>query len=1058
MPAEYPFSGMDMLQNSIAQLVGELRNVGAAIGQSARSLNSAGLQQVSQFSSSVNAVHGAAMAGAHRVMAPSDGGGNFFRETFSSQFNKPSLWSRDLVALSGLKDYEDMYGHEVQRYARQNMSHRMESAGVGALRAGAFGGSMLIKSTLVGLPVGLALDYTVGEFAKNVEQKHDWWRYLDKAGSNNVLMGKGAGAYGGWGDESLNDMSRWLSTQDKTWYGNRESMKYEELQSTVMSAEMQGYFFNTVDTADFKQKVTKLVQDTKEIMKTMKMANDEAAALIGELSYFGYKDASKTIKDMNRTAAMTGLSFSEVKSYGMEYAKSSYDAFTTDKDVSTQLINSLLQKYDKLTMGGAEEEARGINRMITSPLAHLIGTKYDPNTGHMVPDEAALTRLAGSNPIDTMQEASAKLAALQGAAGGDHTLVSRMLMELSVMGPTLMQSVTPDVAQRYALGQNMSRVRTIFEYMASSDPTGKLRKALDMGGDDPFEWLADIDETTKRMAAGIYAKQYGGNMGDVLKMLNANTPGQGVVHRTGPRSIDEISSPFKLVGGFLGMGKHLQRGPGLSAGYLNDSNWSWGEALTGMPEMPGWWEQMQGAFNEAFTPGSRKYYSSMTDPKFSLLGPQARLNPAGHALFMWGANDLKHDVLMEDIQRVMAEKTGVRAFKKGDDSHAYIYALMARENYVDADADAMMRNTYRNLYRGRGMSTVEAYDAAEALPGGRHIRKQIYGNDQHGEWLENYGRYKSINFYGGQGEAYMNSVTGTSKAAEIHTLMGALHSREGAAEIEEYLQGGGEYNSLMLSPELVSRNVDIFKTRNADLADWQLSIKRDVLTAGLKLPASAQLAFAEAASTKDYGKFEGANIRFARKSGLSAASNRIYLDVARALNPHGMDSVQLPGALALDAITSKSQLMGEIATSPYAELFTTSAVTNLYNQLADPTSSFSQRDNKSQAEIIAQAAAAESRRQGKGLTRAQISDMAGVAQRSLPSDTKTAELLAMEFNRAQNTVKGAVDTSNIHLAKIATGIGGSSEGNALRVVMYKPGQRGNLEKDADKYAMANQGL
>lgn len=1044
MPSEYPFSGMDMLQNSMSQLINELRNVGSAIGQSARNLNTGIVQQSAQLQGVTTSFNAAAVGAATRVMTPSAGGGNMFAETFSSQFNKPSLWSRDLVAMTGLKQYEDMHQHEVQRYARQNLEMRGEKLGINAMRAGAF--VMSFGSKALG-PIGIAADVALGAHLKNVEQKQEWWGYLDKVGANNALVGRGAGINGGWSDAQLKDMSKWLSTQDRVWYkADGEKMKHEELQTTISSAEMQGYFHGTVDTQEFRNKVTKLVKDTKEIMKTMKMANDEAAALIGEMSYFGYKDAGKTIKEMNRTAAMTGLTFDEVKQYGMEYAKSTYDAFGADKDVTTNLLMKVLEKYEKKDQEGAQVEMKGIYKAASNQANQLVATKWDPISQRFVLDEEGMRASASMDPIQLMTAASAKMQQLVQASGGDMRKVGMALNDLQARGADILLNADPELVRDFALGTNMSAIKMSLETLTQGNPNHPIAQAMKKGGTDPRDWLEYLEPEEMKRLAYIYAYQQGESVGDALKFLQGNTPGMMIEERQGPRTLDEVSARWNAD----------DKNPKLSSAFRNPgSQWQYMDTLK-----PDWSSDIG------------KPSLSPNDQKLDLLYPHAGYDVMTQILWQGVANNPEHAKEMEQLERRLIDVTGNGKWDNFDRAHPLIYALQTREVMTNTDANRFIRAQYRNLYEREGISTLSAYNQAQEFNvkdlQNVMLGKQVFTSDALGaKWQAKWDTYKEgMDKHHNDYEKYYNSLKTPMDRADFQAIEAAKRTTGYVRDTLKGLQEGKvTWSDAMWSEELAEAVPGLWQMKEKDMTDWQKSIKAggEMVTDQLSSETREMLEKARKETNLDkyYTKLYQYSIA-ANKEGLSSNQMMYTLRSAEGENQkmgYGLPNAALMMVGALEAQKEKGVASAAIEGSPYAELFASPTGTTYLNMLADPSSNLSQwaksgeEGAESVADIITRGLADEAKRSGGTTYDARhLGEIKELVLGTVLKSDKAQQDLAVEQNRKQNDQMGELKTSNIYLRGIrddmikVAGLAGASEGYALRVISYGEWDRGELAK------------
>jgi hypothetical protein len=205
----------------------------------------------------------------------------------------------------------------------------------------------------------------------------------------------------------------------------------------------------------------------------------------------------------------------------------------------------------------------------------------------------------------------------------------------------------------------------------------------------------------------------------------------------------------------------------------------------------------------------------------------------------------------------------------------------------------------------------------------------------------------------------------------------------------------------------------------------------------------------EADNPKDYAK------------NLIKLTNRKYKNVDSTdmgailtkLNAEQFMGIQTPnagvvGTSGLNAVGQKTELMGEIASSGYAELFQTPLARQYMSQLADPDSELAQRaktpgGKAAVANMITEQLARVSQENGVTMTAEGKADVRSIAIRAAGGDEEMRKQMAIEINRGQDDVKSKLDTSNIYLQSLdqnmakTSKISDASGGYALRVVVYE---------------------
>jgi hypothetical protein len=239
---------------------------------------------------------------------------SFLGETFTRDFNKPALWSRDLAQVTGMApEPRDMTRAQARMIAERNWRQRGEQFGDTILREGVGLAAYFVPG--VGLPVGLAYSAAMSRYVPDKKRMYEWDAMLENTSQKYILSGisKNRVSGVGWSESERRDLSLYhLQTERDNKYFKKE----EHQLIANLSAEM-GYFNadNTKSIADYKQNYKRLLDGTKEAMKVLHISLEEAIETMGVLGQMGVKDVASATRRIGVTAAATGMSRQQVMQY-----------------------------------------------------------------------------------------------------------------------------------------------------------------------------------------------------------------------------------------------------------------------------------------------------------------------------------------------------------------------------------------------------------------------------------------------------------------------------------------------------------------------------------------------------------------------------------------------------------------------------------------------------------------------------------------------------------------------------------------------------------------------
>jgi len=327
---------------------------------------------------------------------------SFMGETFSREFNKPALWSRDLVYMAG-RDPRDMTKRQARYYAEEHWKQRGAQFKDSILRD-AVPPLLYLGLGPLGLPIGMAYEGIVGQYVPNQKRLHEWTEYLDKSSQNYVLAGKSQNDITGmgWSASQRKELGLFHLRQEKE---NKYFKPEEQLGMAGMASDM-GYFDKTSTIDQYKVKYRALLDGTKEAMKTLHMSMEEAIQTMATIGQMQITDTVGFTKRVGLAAAISGLSTEQVlqysKSMGTAYNNSGVGIATAQK-IAVENINS----------GVPQLTGQAVNKMINDPkiIAGFMG-----ENGQI--DQAKVTKLLSGqwSAVDIMKSASSYLNSLSGTA------------------------------------------------------------------------------------------------------------------------------------------------------------------------------------------------------------------------------------------------------------------------------------------------------------------------------------------------------------------------------------------------------------------------------------------------------------------------------------------------------------------------------------------------------------------------------------------------------------------------------------------------------------------
>lgn len=236
---------------------------------------------------------------------------SFLGETFTREYNKPALWSRDLVTMMG-RTPRDMTSRQAQAYATDHWNQRLGQAGsdvltnllpLGMYMFGGIPGIIGATAMETLMPPEISKARRINQYSAMIDRSSQ--NYMLSSNSSNSITGRG------WSIAQRNEIAKFhamTENKDKLINGEEQMVMAE-------MAGLGGYFKGTRTTDEYKNKYRKLIEGTKEAMKTLHMSLEEATNMMNEISSMGINNSTGFISNVSLAAARSGMSSDQVMSY-----------------------------------------------------------------------------------------------------------------------------------------------------------------------------------------------------------------------------------------------------------------------------------------------------------------------------------------------------------------------------------------------------------------------------------------------------------------------------------------------------------------------------------------------------------------------------------------------------------------------------------------------------------------------------------------------------------------------------------------------------------------------
>ena len=270
---------------------------------------------------------------------------NFLGETFTREYNKPALWSRDLVTMMG-RTPRDMSQRQASAYATDHWNQRLGQVGSDVV-TNLLPLAMYMFGGVPGMIGATAIEMLAPPEMSKARRINEYKAMIDRTSQNYMLSGNSTNSITGrgWNKTQRNEIAKFhaITENDEKLIDSNEQMMMAEI------AGMGGYFKDIKTTDEYKHKYRKLIDGTKEAMKTLHMSLEEATGLMTEINNMRISDSPGFIRNVGLAAARSGMSSDQVISYA--------------KNIGASLNMAGIEKEDAYNLAtGMMTDNPGVNR------------------------------------------------------------------------------------------------------------------------------------------------------------------------------------------------------------------------------------------------------------------------------------------------------------------------------------------------------------------------------------------------------------------------------------------------------------------------------------------------------------------------------------------------------------------------------------------------------------------------------------------------------------------------------------------------------------------------
>jgi len=431
----------------------------------------------------------------------------FMNETFSRDFNKPALWSRDIAALVGNANYRDMSPEQAKYYAGVHMKQRGEMGLVQAAGLAAWigpGGGVIpgFAYSMLAQPI----------LEKYVVQRHEYQNYLDKTGMKNILAGQSQNTlmHTGWTDEQKKDLTKYLMGRpySETGFDREEADQIREF------ADQLGYYKGTASVENYKQKTKALFTNVREIMKALHTSVEDAVEVMAGVSMMagpaGGKPYKEAVGQLIAAVHYTGLPPTQLMGVANQVGESLYNAYGVKKEWGSRWGLELQKRKETALI-----KQTGLEYFMKNPIYMAAFSTWDEEAGKFNINEEEFLKLGQMDIKEILEKGRENLKGKDSEDSRTRAIsLKANLFELATSAETLTTALSTQQAPLQIMRNIVSRMPQYTKLNA--DPLLEGYKASDKAEADNIKRIVLRNVLRTRFA--IPKDQMGTTMIELMKI------------------------------------------------------------------------------------------------------------------------------------------------------------------------------------------------------------------------------------------------------------------------------------------------------------------------------------------------------------------------------------------------------------------------------------------------------------------------------------------------------------------------------------------------------------
>jgi hypothetical protein len=301
---------------------------------------------------------------------------NLFTAAGNNEYNKPSNWWRDTLALGG-KEFIDVSSQDARRRARRNWSVRGQDLMHSAISTG------MAFIPVVGLPLALGYEFLAKPLLmEDSRRTNEYWDWYEKTGGRNIGAKWSRSAEGGWTQVE----QKALAEQTQVLYKG-SGYKKSQFDDMMAMAEQSGYF-KAYDKTSVDQQVTKIkkmMNDAKYVMQTLHTTAEEAVKILSDVEKMG-KTGGKVgthayTSQLNRASAYSGLSPMQLHEYSVGRSDFFKGMGYSTRNATEMTLQQVREYFSGMTPG--KTESLGTHLSIEDSMSRMARSDQNVNFAAM---------------------------------------------------------------------------------------------------------------------------------------------------------------------------------------------------------------------------------------------------------------------------------------------------------------------------------------------------------------------------------------------------------------------------------------------------------------------------------------------------------------------------------------------------------------------------------------------------------------------------------------------------------------------------------------------------